>query len=303
MTDPALITLASDRLQVSVAPTFGARVTELRDLASGRNWLVSGPTVGSPDNDAQYLGEQARGWDECFPTVAPCVHPDWPEPLRDHGEIWGRRTHCELSDACILSSSQVGDCLFQRWLIVTGSTIHLRYRLTNEGKTSLPWMWSQHCLLRSRTGDRLFLQGVDGALQLSGATGQASETDSSFHWPCFNAERPDLRDPQAQPSAWACKAYGSVAEFCEAGIRNEQESIRFRWESSQMPFVGVWLNHGAWPADKPVHQLAFEPTTAPADDLNHAALAGHARWLPAGQEDEWTLTIQLNELPGRPTTA
>ncbi len=278
-------------------------MTELVDLATGRNWLVPGPTVGSPDNDAHYLGEEARGWDECFPTVAPCIHTGWPEPLRDHGEIWGRDTHCELSDAGIMSSSRVGDCQFTRWLTLHGNAITLRYCVENQGNRPLPWMWSQHCLLATRPGDRLFLKGVDGALQVSAATGRDSDTKSTFHWPAFDEQHPDLDDPDGHHSPWACKAYGAVEESCKAGMYSERESISFHWEKSQMPYVGVWLNHGAWPPDKPVHQIAFEPTSAPADDLLSASTAGHARILSAGSTHEWTLSIHLNETAGIPTTA
>lgn len=290
----SLLTLANDRIRLRVAPDFGARITELVDLGSGRNWLVKGSLSGSAGNEASYLGDEARGWDECFPTIAPCIHPGWEKPLRDHGEIWGRPCACEQAGDTIKSSIRIADCVFQRSLSLEGELVRVRYQVDNQSDVARPYLWSQHCLLAIREGDQLQLEGL-GALQVTSASGLAKSLEQSFVWPRLNAAIPDLRDPQAHASGWACKAYADVDGICRAGIRSASESISLCWPSQEVAFVGLWLNYGAWPESRPVDQIAFEPTSAPADDLCSAEKAGHVRVLAPGERHEWAMTIEMTQ--------
>lgn len=72
------ITLMSDRMRLTLEPDFGARITSLTDLLrSGRQWLVKGPCTGGADDQAGYGVAEARGWDECFPTIGKGHNPVW----------------------------------------------------------------------------------------------------------------------------------------------------------------------------------------------------------------------------------
>src|SRR5664279_4148592 len=91
--DGAMITwIENDKLRVGIAPAYGARVVSLLDKTSGREWITQGVRSGNTGEDAVYLGAEAVGWDECFPTVGPwdASATPWRRRLRDHGDLWGR---------------------------------------------------------------------------------------------------------------------------------------------------------------------------------------------------------------------
>lgn len=254
--------IRNDTMALEIEPAFGARVTSLRDLRTGREWLVRGPVIGDPCDSATYRAEQARGWDECFPTVATCHHQVWGE-MRDHGALWGRPWHDEGNGKARYEGPGYR---FARQLALDGASILATYELSSTGSKPLDWMWSQHCLLAARPGERLVLDGI-GPL-----------------------DRPDLPDRISRDGT-VLKAYGPVGDRASVGLDGPGGSIRIEWQGDEIGHVGVWVDFGGWPEEAPVHQVALEPTTAPADDLVSAG--NEAETLAPGESRRWHVTIRL----------
>jgi galactose mutarotase-like enzyme len=272
-----MITLANDQIALTLEPAFGARVTSLTDLASGRQWLVAGDCT---DGDA-YLGDQARGWDECFPTVGLCHHAAWGGPMRDHGELWGRKwSVTQDADGC---AGSYGDprFAFSRRLALKGATVIATYRVTNRGSDTLPYLWSQHALLATTPADRIALDGIAGMRVM----GQPVD------WP--NHPDRNLSTIGTADEGFALKLYGDAQNAASAEVVGPDGGIRFDWSGAGIPAFGLWLDYGGWPPTAPVHQVALEPTTAPADDLAQAGATGHARHLAPGETHRWSVRITL----------
>ncbi|MGL4239097.1 hypothetical protein [Tabrizicola sp.] len=280
-----MITLENAHLALTVEPVFGARVTSLTDMATGRQWLVP----GDPADGEAYLGEQARGWDECFPTVGVCTHAAWGGPMRDHGELWGRPwTVTRGADACTAVYVDPR-FIFTRSLQLEGTSVIARYQVTNSSPDPLPYLWSQHALLATTPSDRIAVHGVADIW----ADGHPVD------WPHHPIR--DLSSIGATDEGFALKLYGQAQHAASAAILGPEGGIRFDWSGAEIPAFGLWLDYGGWPADAPVHQLALEPTTAPADDLATAEATGSARHLPPGDSDRWSVRITL--LPPGPVPA
>lgn len=275
------ITLMSDRMRLTLEPDFGARITSLTDLRSGRQWLVDGPFTGGADDQAGYGAAEARGWDECFPTIGKGHHPVW-GMLRDHGAIWGRPwevtarpdgQHCKAVYAAKAFR-------FERALTLTGAVVTADYRVTNLSAVALPYLWSQHALLATTPGDALRLHGfadlVTGGLR--------------YVWPHHPAR--DLTRVGSLDEGFMQKSYAAAGKGAE--VVGPDGGIRFGW-SDDLAAFGLWLDYGGWPKDGPVHQIAFEPTTAMADDLVQAERLGQLRVLPPGQTHGWSVTVSLTD--------
>ena len=246
-----------------IEPGFGARVTSLRDLRTGREWLVQGPATGDASDRASYLGTEARGWDECFPTVAPCTHPAY-GAMRDHGALWGR-PWTDRGDGWL---ARKGDGFsFARRLSLSDACVTAEYELSSVSDAPMDWMWSQHCLLDARPGARLELSGI----------GPLNRAD---------VPREIARD------GTVLKTYGPAAGPASAGLSGADGSIRFEWSGDQIAHFGLWLDFGGWPEAEPVHQVALEPTTAPADHLVAAGAA--TQRLAPGETRRWQVNIQLD---------
>jgi hypothetical protein len=279
-----MIAIESDRMRVEVDPAFGARVTALWDKRAGREWLVTGPREGDRSEAATYGAREARGWDECFPTVAPCEHPRWGR-LRDHGLLWGRPWRVVAHGPTLRASYREERFAFTRVLDVHGPTLTVAYELEGEG--DLPWMWSQHCLLAARPGERLALEGFCG-FRTEGRP---------LDWPALDGR--DLSVVGAPEDGFALKAYADARGAARAVLEGAEGGIAFAWDAGQVGALGLWLDWGGWPADPalgaPVHQLAIEPTTAPSDDLLGAEAAGAARVLRPDLLASWRMTISLTD--------
>ena len=277
--------LRSDCLELTLEPAFGARVTTLTDRRSGRQWLVAGDCVGSADDQATYGAAQACGWDECFPNIAPGHDPVWGD-LRDHGALWGRpwqvTQHPDPQHCTTVFRSPLFD--FERSLTLDGAILTADYRVTNRSASPLPYLWSQHALLATTAPDRLALHGI--ADLVTGTT--------HYLWPDHPAR--NLTQVGALHEGFMQKSYASTPEGAAAEVLGPNGSVCFDWAGDVTAF-GLWLDYGGWPADAPVHQIAFEPTTAMADDLDGARVKGQLRWLERGSTDHWAVSITVTNPP------
>jgi len=68
-----------------------------------------------------------------------------------------------------------------------------------------------------------------------------------------------------------------------------------RFDPSALPFLGMWICAGAWPAMgvEKQYTVALEPTTSNVDSLASAERNGTARSLGARERCRWKLEIQL----------
>ncbi len=283
----ATVTLKNDRMQVDLAPEFGGRVTRLIDLATGRDWLVPGPCEGGTTDEAPYLGAQARGWDECFPTVAPCTMSP-----RDHGDIWGRPVSSQTDANSMTMIYEGPNFRFERQITLDGNRLLANYATSNTGVAPMPFLWSQHCLLNLNSDDRIGIIGV-GPFAVTGVLGQPAPATPQFIWPLFDTARPDLTRVEAIDAGWAMKAYAPVSDTARAWVDGPNGGITFTWPGAEISTLGLWLDYGGWPDTQPSHQVAIEPTTAPADDLSSAVDQKSERWIAPNETIEWSVAISL----------
>ena len=274
--------LSSDRMSLSVDTAYGARVTELTDLATGRQWLLTGPRSEDTSDNVMFRGAASRGWDECFPTILPCDDPVWGGRLRDHGMLWGRASIVvDASPQHLTTRFEGADIRFTRSLTVRGAELTASYTLTSARAAQVPYLWSQHCVLRTTASDRIVLAGQ----------GRMTAGDTGFEWPDHPARNLTRVGPKEE--GFVLKAYAQTPVFGMAQVCGPQGGLRFDWDGAEVPALGLWLDYGGWPEEAPLHQLAIEPATACADDLAGAVASGQARWLAPGETHSWSVRLTL----------
>lgn len=276
-----LLTLENADVALAMAPHFGARIVSLTDKRTGRNWLVFGEHDGAQNNEAPFLGPQARGWDECYPTVGRCESSHWGRTLRDHGDLWGRPWRCAQSTNALSATYLDGETAFTRNLELNGDRLMVFYEVENVSAKELPGLWSQHCLLACSPGETLTVEGVTD-LTSGGQSIDLRDIDGVDFAQVHDIEK-----------GVALKAYGKVQDQARIRIVGDNGSIAFSWSANDAPYAGLWLDYGGWPPDAPVHQIAIEPTTSPTDDLAGALADDHAIWLKPGEGRHWQIQITL----------
>lgn len=288
------IVLDNGTLRLRLEPDFGGRVSELTDLRTGRNWLIGGPAVGSAEQDAAFGVEQARGWDECFPSAAPCRVDAWPMALRDHGEFWGRRVDVETSAECATVIGHAGPLRFQRTLTLNGDRLSLAYHVANEGMVAMPYLWGQHILIAPEASDRLELPGLTclDAAFLSHNGNLLAKGRVAFPDPQRDG-LPMLDRVQPLEANFAAKFFAPMRGEAEARVVGRNGTFTVRWHAEEVSYLGLWLDYGGWPAETPVRQISLAPTTAPMESLADAVASGKANWLQPGEAQDWTVSIWM----------
>jgi hypothetical protein len=273
--------------RVKIVPALGGKIASLQLL--GREWLWTNDTMEprAPVYGSSYVETaDTGGYDECFPTVAPCQLPSGVAgfggvSLPDHGELWAQGA---------VQVTPVG-------------AVALRYEVSNNGDAPLPFIWSAHPLFPLTPATRLDLP--DGArVRVYSQHGDALRgMASEFRWPHVRLEKriADLSIPDTLARHYACKLFldmpadGSMVAIEEGDLRLEAV-----FEARQVPNIGLWLNKRQWtpfPRGKPYLNLGLEPCIGAADALTDALGEWHAaHWLSPGETRSWGLTWRARRL-------
>ena len=286
--------ISNERVELTIAPEWGARVTSLKDRVSGRQWLLEGPLAGDTSDEAFYGPVESLGWDECFPSVSPCEHKDWKGTIRDHGILWGRHWRVRSGNGESTASFDGDGFRFQRRLRLLQDGLVAHYSVRNTASSAFEYMWSQHCLLATRPGDELHLNGIGNLRVSGGMRGGAEIEPGRVEWPILDESGFDLREVRGSDADFFVKMYGEVSGEAISGVAGPDGGITFCHSGDTLPYLGIWLDYGGWQRDASIHQVAFEPTTAGADHLADAVRFGQSRRLEPGIQDEWEVRITLD---------
>lgn len=283
-------------LALALMPALGGKISSLRDERSGREWLWRHPRLpyvpgatGAPYTSIADTG----GWDECFPSVAPCPYPAPPwagAPIQDHGELWSQGAALELREGpgtLTLACRWRGAALpysFERALTLRAGSARLRcdYTVTSAADQPMPFIWCAHPLLAIEPGMRLSLPA--GARFNRWAAHPPELTELSF-------------DPLPGPAiAAALKVWSDPVAEGRAAVIAADGALAMTWDPALLPQVAVWANLGAWAADggEPYYNLGLEPCIGAQDSL-YDAVTTHGLYasLPPGGARTWWLEVEL----------
>ena len=293
----AVIALESPAIRVEIDPDFGARVLSLLDRRSGRDWMSKGPQSTQIGEDAIYLADEAVGWDECFPTVAPwdASGTALGRRLRDHGDLWGRpwSVEAQSNDSATMSWSD-GAFRFTRRLSLRDATLTADYAVANIGDTTLPFMWALHGLLAVTPDDTIAIADINSVTASYISFGGKTIVAPQLNWPIPGGDvRVALDAVQLADARFAAKLYASDIPAARASIGGRNGWLDLAWDNSELRHLGIWLNYGGWPTPGKIHHVALEPATAPVDHLGQALEQGSATILAPGASSTWRVTLTL----------
>lgn len=298
MSPVGTITIGDGRIELLVLPESGGKVTELRCLRHGRQWLAESNEHALPGSaPGEYGAAEAWGWDELFPTVMPgaSTPPPWPAPLRDHGELWGRpwRTLAQRADSLELEYADPDlGFRFRRRLTVRDGRVECEYSIRSEREEEVPFQWSMHPILSLQPGERIGLPGIEQVKATMVVNRDLPEAPAILDWPRHG--NVDLGTVAASDGETLLKLYAGTTVDNTVAVTGGECELSFRTDPEFAPYVGIYVNYGGWPAGGPLHHVGIEPTNAPEDDLA-AGLAGGAAVsvLAAGATVSWKICLSL----------
>lgn len=302
-------------LRATFVPQLGGKLVSLLHKASMREWLWRNPHLepAMPVYGASYVAKHdLGGWDECFPTIAPCPMPaePWSQvALPDHGELWALPWRSELRQSpqgLELRMVTHGVRLpyrFERWawLDPEAPTLRLAYRVENLTPFPMPFLWCAHPLLATSPGMRLELP--EEGWRVHGAPGgRFGSLGSPQRLPVLVDAAGALHsvDPLPGPEAglavklWAPSPASGVVAVVDPAMASRLE---LRFDPNEVTHLGLWLNLGGWagvPGATPYHNLGLEPGLGMPDDLYLTERhGGGAPVLPALGRRSWQLELAL----------
>lgn len=312
-----IIRLQNEAVSLALVPAAGGKIIELRDRRSGRDWMWQNPhmPVRRARRDADFESEQdSGGWDEILLSVRPgTINGGARNPIRipDHGDLIA----CEWSvDELAVDSGGVAICemsakgraanyRFVRRISVPaeGSLIRFRYALFNDGEESIPAYWCAHPLLRVESTTAI---AMDNGLRMrvdDPATRSQCDADDVQQWPELQFRDGSTRDlsrcfaDDGSDTRFASKVFVRSASTGEARIVAGKQSLLFRYDPEELPWLGLWINNRAWSGcgSEPYLNLGVEPAMCPYDCINEAISNDAVHWLAAGQERRWSLAVEL----------
>lgn len=308
-----VVRVTSPLVSLALMPELGGKISSLRDLRSGREWLWRHPRLpyARVPAEASYVQQaDTGGWDECFPTVAPCPYPAAPwagAPLPDHGELWSQPARLTVRvepEAVTLVTNWQGGQLpysFERRLTLAAGAARLRcdYSVRNQSTAPLAFIWCAHPLLAIEPGMRVrvpesarFNVWAASPPDLVGAT-----SGLPFPPAARAGERQiDLGTLPEAPGV-SLKLWSDPLAEGWAAVEARDGALRMSWDVEQLPQVALWMNLGAWAADggTPYYNLGLEPCIGAQDSLDEAVRERNLyASVPPRATRSWWLEVELS---------
>lgn len=316
------VVIQAGDLSATILPQLGGKIASIR---VGVYELLQPPLIacGPRTRTMRFDEGDAGGWDECFPSVAPCKLETalGTASIPDHGDLWRvawqavAKADRDAGESAENSATMRAECfslplVLERTLTLKeagkGWQMRLHYTVTNVGSHPTPWSWAAHPLFAVGPGDRIILPGSIHTLRLEGSgRGRLGKSGDQVIWPlatqAYGAQT-DLSVTQRAGSAIGDKLFAGPLSEAEHWCALERPSLGVRiwtgFDPAATPYLGIWLCYGGWPERPGPKQMcvALEPSTAPVDSL--AVTGPWSHTLEPGASFSWPMVIEIELLTG-----
>ncbi|RZU39367.1 galactose mutarotase-like enzyme [Edaphobacter modestus] len=296
--------LQSEELAVEVRPDEGGRISSLRSLFSGLEFLTQSQRHGSfadPSMDAMFRNGPCAGIEECLPTVAPCSADTEGGPVPDHGDFWQLAWNVSEANGQSLSMWAGGfsrPFRFEKTLTVDRSVLRVAYSVKNIGYSPQSFLYACHPLFAVEAGDRIVLPEEIRSLRLDySRNDRLGKRGDIVLWPVTHTSV--LLDRTTGDGAGTADMFytGRLSNgACSIHRAAMGEKLDVVFNTDTLPYLGVWLCYGGWPEDASTYQqyaVALEPTTSPHNRLTEAQQAGAAINLAAGAAYNFSVSFRI----------
>jgi galactose mutarotase-like enzyme len=305
MVDTGVCLLRNSELSVEVLPAEGGRISSLKSLHSGMEFLTQSRRRGHPQSglDARFQDGPCAGIEECLPTVGPSGPETEGGAAPDHGDFWQLPWKLLTEFDTCASLETVGfsrTFRFSKQLSLEHNTLRVAYAVKNAGSTAQSFLHACHPLFAVSAGDRVLLPSVIREVRLDYSKGdRLGAFGSIVTWPTTKSGfRLDMTlGPEA---GTAEMLYTPRLQDGLCGIYREESGhvLEVSFDSNRLPYLGLWLCYGGWPSDGKgprQYAVALEPTTSPVNTLVNAQRTNTAISLKAGETYDWEILFTMRE--------
>jgi galactose mutarotase-like enzyme len=304
MTISRRYSLQSGALSIEVLPEEGGRISSLRSLHSGMEFLTQSQRRGAypqPGFNAAFRDGPCAGIEECLPTVGPCGPETDGGPVPDHGDFWQLRWNVSSASSTNLHMFSTGfsrAIRFSKELSIDDDSLRIIYRVENIGSIAQLFLYACHPLFAVSAGDLIFLPSEVRQVRLDYSRGnRMGSAGTTIAWP--ESQSGIRLDIAGSPDAGTAEMFytARLSEGC-CGIyrRATGQTLDIRFDPQRLPYLGLWLCYGGWPNGGPgprQYAVALEPTTSGCNTLLEAQRNGSAVTLHPGSTFDWEIHFRI----------
>lgn len=246
---------------VQCIPEDGARISVLR--FEGQDLLTaSPPSFKAPD---QFYGEYETrpvyGYDDCFPTVDPCLYPGGEFECRDHGNLCWEEWEVNITGNSLVCSINCNHpkVTFKRILEFAGNRLTWKFEVVDRSAKDIVFLHAMHPLLPLREIKSIKLPDFEK---------MATETNS-VESDCKNVLEVVRNLLSMKPGAYEMILLKEIKEGLVILAFHNGVNLRFHFDNKMFPTLGIWWNNAGYPDQDGLRrtECAFEPIPGTSSNL------------------------------------
>jgi galactose mutarotase-like enzyme len=297
------ILLESRYLRVVVLPEAGGRIWQITYKPLEADLLWNNPSVppALQPLHAGYDDVWSGGWDELFPNdEAATVEGN---ALPDHGELWTGEWSAEpgpdegSEEVHLHFVTPISHFLVEKTLLLRPecASLEIRYRFTNQGAGTFPFLWKLHPAFAVSSQHRIDFPPMAVIVEQE-YPGTLEGAPPIFPWPYapLNDTVLDLRQVPDVSSRAMHFFYGTgfAAGWC--GITNRANGLASALRFDPEVFSSCWLfaTYGGW---RDLNVVVLEPATGYPYKIQSMIDSERARRLAPGKSLETTVLFSVQE--------
>jgi hypothetical protein len=298
------IRLEGELVVLTIFPDAGGKILDLVHRPSGKNLLWQNPRVrlARTHAGARFDDVWCGGWDDLFPTDAPCTIDG--NVYHDHGDLWIGPWDWEIEEdtgaratvrLCRYSASL--PCLMEKWVTLRRDepVVTLRQRVTNLGPRPVRFVWDVHVAHAVEPGSRVYLP--TSSLKVEPPyLGRAGRNAAACSWPLHidesGVEHDLSRTPPASDLSEFFWADGLGEGWCATVHPSVGVGLGLAFDPAVFPAVLLFGDYGGWRGH---YFLLTEPCTSPPGSLADAVESGSAAMVAAGEALETDIVATVLE--------
>ena len=297
-------------LRLVILPELGGKIASLVRLESGYEYLLQPPqperAYRSRSPGDSFEDYETSGFDDCVPTVAECFYPEAPSlgsRLPDHGDVWCLPSEVEIVGGQIHLTTGLRSLplRFNKTVRLRENRVRLEYQAINLSASIVKFLWSAHPLLRIEPGAEIILPREVKELEVGwSAEERLGKSGERCTWPEAIERYGRMVKINRIASASAKTAEKLFTPRLTEGLcgvfPREDENIVFRFDPQLVPYVGLWICQGGWPASRAAKHftVALEPCNGRPDSLEEAVRRNECAVLEANGSTSWWMDIEVN---------
>jgi hypothetical protein len=253
---------------VQCIPEEGARLSALQ--YEGIDLLTGSPSDFRPPqmDYGEYETRPVYGYDDCFPTVDPCMYPNSGLVCRDHGNIYRMKwdvVHESNRLACRVDC-HTPKVVFKRTLDFREDTLKWKFEVINPTDSEFAFLHIMHALMPLQDIQSIMLPGFY----------QVIDERTSMHLNFREADNVASYLQNMQPGAFAMLLVKGVKR---GDIRLDLTTgltLKISFSKNLFPTLGIWWNNSGYPDEdgRQRTECAFEPIPGSSSNLGQAFTDG-----------------------------